>query len=88
MYLYNSSKGKLINLQILLYIRLCLLRDTEVPLTREILRHPCEFSPIITSQLQAKINQGNTKKHKNPLIQYMLLVRELLLANPSKSLIV
>lgn len=68
-----------------MYLRLCLLRDIDVPLTREILKHPCEHSPKITSQLQSKINQGGTKKHKNPLIQYTLLVRDLLLANPGKN---
>lgn len=62
---------------------MCLLWEIDIPLKRQILRHPCEFSPIVTAQLQSKINQGNTKKHKNPLVQYTLLVRELLIANPS-----
>lgn len=74
----------LISFQILIYLRMCLLWDIDVPLKREILRHPCEFSPVITARLQSKINQGNTKKHKNPLVQYILLIRELLIANPSK----
>lgn len=67
-----------------MYSRLCLLRDLDVPLTREIIKHPCEYSPVITAQFQSIMNQGNTKKHKNPLIHYTSLVRDLLIANPSK----
>ncbi|KAJ8977535.1 hypothetical protein NQ317_010055 [Molorchus minor] len=69
-------------IEILIYLRLCLIKDLDVPLTREILRHPCEHTPIIHDHLQ-KVNKDNGTK-KNPLVQYTSIVRELLVANPCK----
>ncbi|CAH0555694.1 unnamed protein product [Brassicogethes aeneus] len=68
--------------EILLYVRLCLLRDLEVPLTREVLRHPCEFSPVIGAHLQSLTN-GNSTVENTPLLQYAALLRQYLVAQPS-----
>ncbi|KAJ8933932.1 hypothetical protein NQ314_013688 [Rhamnusium bicolor] len=68
--------------EILIYVRLCLIRNLEVPLTRDILKHPCEFTPQIRKQLQ-DIFEDTGNKNKNSLIQYTNLVREILIANPA-----
>ncbi|KAG5880535.1 hypothetical protein JTB14_026768 [Gonioctena quinquepunctata] len=69
-------------IEVLIYLRLCLLINLDVPLTRDILKHPCEFTPEISVHLQSIIKQNNNKKGKNPLVQYTNLVRELMVANP------
>ncbi|KAJ8917780.1 hypothetical protein NQ315_010686 [Exocentrus adspersus] len=67
--------------EILIYLRLCLIKDLEVPLTRDILKHPCEFTPAIRELLENM--SRDEKKDTNSLIQYANLVRELLIANPA-----
>ncbi|CAG9821950.1 unnamed protein product [Phaedon cochleariae] len=53
--------------EILIYLRLCLIRDLDIPLTRDILKHPCEYSPKISHLLLSKIADTTMKKDKNPL---------------------
>lgn len=63
--------------QILIYLRLCLIQNLEVPLTREIIKHPTDITPVVRSYLQDFYNE----KDKNALNQYVLLIKSLLLAN-------
>ncbi|CAH1974017.1 unnamed protein product [Acanthoscelides obtectus] len=68
--------------EILIYIRLTLLRELDVPLTRDILKHPCEYTPKISVYMQSKAKNGDDSKQSS-LIQYANLVRRLLIANPA-----
>ncbi|KAF5283686.1 hypothetical protein FQR65_LT13757 [Abscondita terminalis] len=68
-------------LEILIYLRLCLIQDLKVPLKREILRHPCEFTPVIRKKLQTLYHE-NEAQEKNSFLQYASLVRQLFIANP------
>ncbi|XP_060528524.1 proteasome adapter and scaffold protein ECM29 [Cylas formicarius] len=67
--------------EIVLYLRLCLINTLDVPLTREVLRHPCQYTPIITKHLR-DVYAGNGER-ANALSQYGSLLRKLLLANPA-----
>jgi proteasome component ECM29 len=68
--------------EILIYLRLCLIRNLDIPLTRDILSHPCEHTPVVTDYLQNLFD--DTKQiESNPLLQYTSLVRQLLMASPS-----
>ncbi|KAF7270517.1 hypothetical protein GWI33_016522 [Rhynchophorus ferrugineus] len=67
--------------EILLYLRLCLIRDLDVPLTREVLKHPCEYSPTISKHLRELFEK--CVKKNNVLVQYGSLIRRLLLAHPA-----
>lgn len=67
--------------EVILYMRLCLLRDIEVPLTREVLRHPCEYSPIIGKHLLTYYNKKDDST--SPLQQYASLVRQYLIVQPN-----
>ncbi|XP_018321144.1 proteasome adapter and scaffold protein ECM29 [Agrilus planipennis] len=66
--------------EMIIYLRLCLLQNLDIPLTREILRHPNEYSPKIRSYLEELYNDNDTVE-KSPLIQYVTLIRQLLIAN-------
>uniref|UniRef100_A0A6P7FNW0 Proteasome-associated protein ECM29 homolog n=1 Tax=Diabrotica virgifera virgifera TaxID=50390 RepID=A0A6P7FNW0_DIAVI len=66
--------------EILVYLRLCLIKDLEVPLTRDVLKHPCEHTPMIASFLQEKSVDLNDE---SSIIQYVNLVRNLMVANPA-----
>nr|CAH7763652.1 unnamed protein product [Callosobruchus chinensis] len=68
--------------EILIYIRLTLLRELDVPLTRDILKHPCEYTPKISAYMQSKAKKSEDGEH-NSLTQYANLVRQLLIANPA-----
>ncbi|KAK4875583.1 hypothetical protein RN001_012005 [Aquatica leii] len=68
-------------LEILIYLRLCLIQDLNVPLKREIMRHPCEYTPIIRNKLQTLYNQMELQE-KNSFSQYASFVRQLFIANP------
>lgn len=69
--------------QILIYLRLCLIRGLEVPLTRDIIKHPSEVTPIIRKHLQSMF-VANDAIENNPLLQYVSLIKGLLFANPCK----
>ncbi|CAG9861828.1 unnamed protein product [Phyllotreta striolata] len=69
--------------EILIYLRLCLVKDLDVPLSREILKHPCEYTPIIAAHLREKIKQSSVKLEQQPLIRYANLIRDLMIANPA-----
>lgn len=62
---------------------MCLIRHLDIPLNREILSHPCEYSPMIGEYLQGIFDEGKDIT-VNPVLQYASLVRQLLLANPCK----
>lgn len=64
-----------------MYLRLCLTQSLEVPLTREIIKHPTDVTPIIRQYLQGLYNEKE-KIEKNPLLQYVSLIKNLLIANP------
>ncbi|XP_056640479.1 proteasome adapter and scaffold protein ECM29 [Diorhabda sublineata] len=69
--------------EILIFLRLCLLRDLDVPRTRDVLKHPCEYSPKIAAHLK-EIIKRTSDVINNPLNQYTSLVRDLMLANPAR----
>ncbi|XP_066149370.1 proteasome adapter and scaffold protein ECM29 [Euwallacea fornicatus] len=69
-------------LEILLYLRLCLLRTSNVPLTREVPKHPCEYSPKIRESIQF------TYQHdKDIFVQYCSMIKPLLLAQPGSEVL-
>lgn len=70
--------------QILVYLRLCLTQSLNVPLTREIIKHPTDVTPIIRNYLQGLYNEKE-KIDKNALLQYISLIKNLLVANPGSS---
>ncbi|KAK9746868.1 Proteasome stabiliser [Popillia japonica] len=67
--------------EILLYMRLCLNQSLDVPLTRNILKHPCESTPIIREYLQNLYKEGDVIE-KSPLLQYLHLIKQLMVAHP------
>ncbi|KAB0794456.1 hypothetical protein PPYR_11295 [Photinus pyralis] len=69
-------------LEILLYLRLCLIQHLKIPLKREATRHPCEFTPLIRDQLQSLYVETESVE-QNVFLQYASLVRQLFLANPT-----
>lgn len=68
--------------EILVYLRLCLIQNLEVPLTRDIIKHPCEFTPVIRNEIQ-KLYSDKEAIDKNALLQYVSLIRQLFIANPA-----
>ncbi|CAG9835676.1 unnamed protein product [Diabrotica balteata] len=66
--------------EILVYLRLCLIKDLDVPLARDVLKHPCEYTPKIASFLQEKSAELSDE---SSIIQYVNLVRNLMVANPA-----
>lgn len=73
--------------QILVYLRLCLTQSLEVPLTREIIKHPTDVTPTIRNYLQGLYNEKE-KIEKNALLQYLSLIKNLLIANPGLDTII
>lgn len=65
----------------MVYLRLCLIQNLEVPLTRDIIKHPCEFTPVIRNEIQ-KLYSDKEAIDKNALLQYVSLIRQLFIANP------
>ncbi|XP_050294249.1 proteasome adapter and scaffold protein ECM29-like [Anthonomus grandis grandis] len=65
-------------LEIILYLRLCLLRNLDIPLTRDVLKHPCEYTPKVAKQILDIYNDPSGKEMLN---HYASLVRSLLLTN-------
>lgn len=68
----------------MVYLRLCLTQSLEVPLTREIIKHPTDVTPIIRKYLQGLYNEKE-KIEKNALLQYVSLIKNLLIANPGSN---
>lgn len=64
-----------------MYLRLCLTQSLDVPLTREIIKHPTDVTPVIRNYLQGLYNEKE-KIDKNALLQYVSLIKTLLIANP------
>lgn len=79
---FNSQ----IYVEILTYLRLCMLQTLDVPLTRDILKHPTEVTPLIRKYLR-EMYDPNSTIDTNPLLQYVSLIKQLLLAQPSKILV-
>lgn len=69
-----------------MYLRLCLTQSLDVPLTREIIKHPTDVTPIIRNYLQGLYNEKE-KIDKSALLQYVSLIKTLLIANPGLSII-
>lgn len=72
-----------IYVEILIYLRLCLTQSLDVPMSREVVKHPCEVTPTIRNFMQ-KLYEEKEDVDKNPLLQYLFLAKQLLVANPSK----
>nr|XP_022915862.1 proteasome-associated protein ECM29 homolog isoform X1 [Onthophagus taurus] len=68
--------------EMIMYLRLCLIQDLEVPLTRNIIKHPCETTPIIKKHLQSMFKETDEIEN-SALLQYVSLVKQLMMANPS-----
>ncbi|KAL1514253.1 hypothetical protein ABEB36_003540 [Hypothenemus hampei] len=66
-------------LEILLYLRLCLLKDLDIPLTKDVTKHPCQYTPKIVKHIREMYNND---KGKIALTNYRLMVKNLLLAQP------
>ncbi|XP_019760174.1 proteasome adapter and scaffold protein ECM29 [Dendroctonus ponderosae] len=66
-------------LEILLYLRLCLFRNLDIPISRTVLKHPCEHTPKIS---EAILNVYNGKEGKELLDLYLEMVMTSLLAQP------
>ncbi|KAK5644780.1 hypothetical protein RI129_006080 [Pyrocoelia pectoralis] len=69
-------------LEMLTYLRLCLIQNLKIPLKREVIRHPCEFTPLIRNKLQSLYVETESVE-QNIFSQYACLVRQLYLANPT-----
>lgn len=72
--------------EVLIYLRLCLIRNLNVPLTREIMKHPCDVSPVIKKYLNELYDAGENHDD-NALFQYVTLVQRLMLVNPGTSIL-
>ncbi|RZC32274.1 proteasome-associated protein ECM29 -like [Asbolus verrucosus] len=59
--------------EILIYLRLCLVRNLDIPLKRDILNHPCEHTPVITEYLQGLFDESKPMEN-NPVLQYTSLL--------------
>ncbi|KAL3269226.1 hypothetical protein HHI36_008307 [Cryptolaemus montrouzieri] len=66
--------------EVLAYIRLCLIQDVNVPLVREIMKHPCEETPLIAEYLQKSFMEPS-KSESKAFLHYLKLCRQLLIAN-------
>ncbi|KAF5273782.1 hypothetical protein FQA39_LY00897 [Lamprigera yunnana] len=77
---YNYSIYHLF-LQVIVYLRLCLIQNLNVPLKRDVMKHPCEYTPIIRDQFQQLYNHKELQQ-KNSFIQYSSLLQQLFIANP------
>ena len=62
-----------------------MVRNLNVPLTRDILNHPCEHTPVVAEYLRGLFDDSKPIE-SNPLLQYTSLVRQLLIASPCKYL--
>lgn len=69
--------------EILIYMRLCMTQSLDVPLTREIIKHPADDTKVIKKYLLEQYNPDESLE-KSALLQYVSLVKQLLVANPSK----
>ncbi|KAK9876967.1 hypothetical protein WA026_015999 [Henosepilachna vigintioctopunctata] len=63
--------------EILVYVRLCLIQNVKVPLVREIMKHPCEDTPLISEHLREKYSEMTTLESK-AFIRYLKYSKELL----------
>lgn len=68
--------------EILIYLRLCLIQNLNIAMTREASKHPTEITPIIKKYLLKLFNEGE-KIEGNSLLQYLWLIQQLLKAAPS-----
>ncbi|XP_065156025.1 proteasome adapter and scaffold protein ECM29-like [Atheta coriaria] len=64
--------------EMLIYSRLCLIQSLEVPLTRDVLKHPTDESPVIRAYLKQLYNNHEMKAS---LVKYIVLLRQLVMTN-------
>lgn len=69
--------------EVLIYLRLCMIQHLNVPLNREIIKHPCDVSPIIKTFLNELFEKSSTDS-SNTLMKYLTLVQKLMLYRPGK----
>lgn len=69
--------------EILLYLRLCLLKNLQIPLERDILLHPNEYTPTVRNYLIDFYGKFTENIDTNPILQYFDLIKRLLLTNQS-----
>lgn len=67
--------------EVLIYLRLCMIQHLNVPLNREIIKHPCDVSPIIKKFL-IELHDKSRSDSSNTLTKYVTLVQKLMLYSP------
>lgn len=66
--------------EIMTYLRSCLVQNLNVALSRDIIRHPTEVTPLLCKHIQ-EIYAENEKSDKNILLQYLQFNKKLLRVN-------
>ncbi|CAH1134863.1 unnamed protein product [Ceutorhynchus assimilis] len=66
-------------LEIILYLRLCLLKNVDIPMTRDIPKHPCEYTPKIVKAIREIYSDAAGKE---TLVQYSSMVKSFIIVQP------